>query len=245
MRPAPRFWWEVTLLLCYRCLWFFSLGVILLPCDTSKYRCGEERQAVMFSSKRVHPLSFLVRAQPALISGGSPSLLWLGFAGVVQGRTGARAAEGCFKSLWQLPSWSLSYFIESEKKQWVRESRSWMIFFIIPPSTASIIKGMLNPSQGKRRKKKTSRRWLDTQKASYGDVSPACPHTWKRNTGTAEPKTTKDIKQAGQLDCWVIRFSIHDMLMDSSRAGHWKKTRVHSHLNDSVRKSALVFFCFG
>ena len=54
------------------------IGVILLPCDTGKYRCGEERQAVMLSLKRVHPLSFLFRALPALIPGGSPSLLtWL------------------------------------------------------------------------------------------------------------------------------------------------------------------------
>ena len=43
--------------------------------DTIKYRCGEERQAVMLSPNRVHPLFYLFRARETLIPGGSPSLL--------------------------------------------------------------------------------------------------------------------------------------------------------------------------
>ena len=35
----------------------FMLSV--LPCDTIKYRCGEERQAMLLSSKRVRPVFYL------------------------------------------------------------------------------------------------------------------------------------------------------------------------------------------
>ena len=31
----------------------------MLPWDTIKYRCGEERQVAMLSSNRVHPVSYL------------------------------------------------------------------------------------------------------------------------------------------------------------------------------------------
>ena len=54
----------------------------MFPWDTIKHRCcGEEREAVMLSSKRVHPLSYLFRAGQTLTPGGFPSLLRLGCAG--------------------------------------------------------------------------------------------------------------------------------------------------------------------
>ena len=51
----------------------FMLSV--LPWDTIKYSSGEEQQAVMLSSKRFRPLSYLFRAGQTLIPDGSPMLL--------------------------------------------------------------------------------------------------------------------------------------------------------------------------
>ena len=62
----------------------FMLSVLMVPFPRgdvrphlvpSKYRSDEEIQAVMLLSKRVHPYLFFFRTQPALIPGGSPSLL--------------------------------------------------------------------------------------------------------------------------------------------------------------------------
>ena len=54
----------------------FSMGCTLIYDTTSKFPLQDgKRPAVMLFWESVHPLSFLVRAQPVSIPGGSPSPL--------------------------------------------------------------------------------------------------------------------------------------------------------------------------
>ena len=53
--------------------WFLSYGLCPLTYPSADVGVDGERQAVTLLSKKRDPLSLLVRGQPALIPGGSPS----------------------------------------------------------------------------------------------------------------------------------------------------------------------------